>query len=101
MNILIKYHEKTSDENQMFCLDSSKHYQVITLHDNIEIMKNPYFKPEPFTYSNVRIDLCKYDGKMVYGIFNKYSRIDGFSIFEVNEDIIQIDRDYKLKQLLQ
>ena len=64
----------------MFCLDSSKHYQVIPLHD--------------------RIDLCKYDGKMVYGIFNKYSRIDGFSIFEVNEDIIQIDRDLKIEELL-
>jgi len=101
MNILIKYHEKTSDENQMFCLDSSKHHQVIPLHDNIEIMKNPYFKPEPFPYSDVRIDLTKYEGRMVYGIFLKYSRIDGYSIFEVDENIIENDRDYKLKQLLQ
>lgn len=46
-----------------------------------------------YTYNNdinTRIDLSKYDGKMAYRIFNKYSRIDGFSIFEVNnEDIIQ------------
>ena len=98
MNILIKYHEKTSDENQMFCLDSSKHYQIIPMEDNI---KN--YNTSTYTYIPLntipRVDLSKYDGFEAYGIFKSYSRIDGFSIFEI--DTLQIDRDYKLKQLLQ
>lgn len=81
MDIIIKYHEKTSDENQMFLLDLTKHYQIMPLN-------NPQSK----------VDLSKYDGKMVYGIFEGYGRMDGASIFIVNTD--QIDRDLKIEELL-
>jgi len=119
MKALIKYHEKTPDENQMFILDSSKHYQIIPIEDNIDnyVSNTSTWIPKIMT-STPRIDLSKYDGKMVYGIFNKYSIIDGFSIFEVNDedkfmgysrvdglsyfelDTLQIDRGNKINQLL-
>lgn len=81
MDIIIKYHEKTSDENQMFLLDLTKHYQIIPLN-------NPQLK----------VDLSKYDGRMIYGVFEGYGRMDGASIFIVNTD--QIDRDLKIEELL-
>lgn len=82
MDIIIKYHEKTSDENRMFLLDLSKHYQIIPMED-----------PRP------KVDLSKYDGKMVYGIFEGYGRIDGNSIFVI--DTLQIDRDLKINEILE
>jgi hypothetical protein len=81
MNILIKYHERTSDENQMFLLDSSKHYQIIPIEDNIDnyTYKSTYSPPTP------KVDLSKYDGKMVYGTFEGYGRInDNHSIFMID-----------------
>jgi hypothetical protein len=81
----------------MFVLDMNKHYQIFALEDNINNYTSnyvaSYIPPEP------RIDLSKYEGFKVYGIFISYSRVDGNSIFEI--DTIQIDRDYKLKQLVQ
>ena len=81
MDIIIKYHEKTSDENQMFLLDLTKHYQIIPLN-------NPQLK----------VDLSKYDGRMIYGVFEGYGRMDGASIFIVNTE--EIDRDLKIEELL-
>ena len=104
MKVLIKYHEKTPEKDQYFILDSSKHYQIIPIQDNIEYYNNPSSipQPTPIHYSNVRIDLTKYDGRKLYGIFHRYSRIDGLSIFEVDEhDMLKVNRDYKLNQLLQ
>lgn len=99
MIVTIKFNEKTSNENKMFVLDSSKHIQLITLYDNINNYASntsTWIPPEPPT---PRIDLSKYDGIEVYGTFINHSRIDGFSIFEI--DTLQIDRDYKLKLLFQ
>lgn len=96
MNIIIKYHEKTSDENQMFCLDSSKHYQIISFQDNIDNYTSSYVAP--YTPPTPKVDLSKYDGKMVYGIFEGYGRIDGNSIFII--DTTQMDRDLKIEELL-
>lgn len=96
MDIIIKYHEKTSDENQMFCLDSSKHYQIIPMEDNINNYSATYVKP--YIPPTPRVDLSKYDGRMIYGVFDGYGRIDGNSIFIVNTD--QIDRDLKIEELL-
>jgi hypothetical protein len=97
MDIIIKYHEKTSGENQMFLLDSTKHYQIIPMEDNI---KN--YNKSTYTYIPLntipRIDLSKYDGKMVYGTFEGYGRIDGNSIFII--DTTQIDRDLKINEIL-
>ena len=97
MDIIIKYHEKTSDENQMFLLDSSKHYQIIPIEDNIN-----NYNTSTYTYisHNItpRVDLSKYDGRMVYGIFEGYGRIDGDSIFII--DTTQMDRDLKIEELL-
>lgn len=97
MVLTIKFNERTSDENQMFCLDSSKHYQIIPIEDNI---KN--YNTSTYTYIPLntipRVDLSKYDGKMVYGIFKSYSRIDGFSIFEI--DTLQVERENKINQIL-
>jgi len=97
MILTIKFNEKTSDENQMFVLDTNKHYQIFALEDNINNYTATYVKP--YTPPEPKIDLSKYEGFDVYGIFKSYSRIDGFSIFEI--DTLQIDRDYKLKQLIQ
>lgn len=55
MDIIIKYHEKTSGENQMFLLDLTKHYQIVSLN-------TPQSK----------VDLSKCSGKIVYGIFEGY-----------------------------
>jgi hypothetical protein len=99
MIITIKFNEKTSDENQMFVLDMNKHYQIFALEDNINNYVSNTSTWLPPDTPTPKIDLSKYDGFEVYGIFKSYSRIDGFSIFEI--DTLQIDRDYKLKQLLQ
>ena len=97
MVLTIKFNERTSDENQMFVLDMNKHYQIFALEDNINNYTATYVKP--YNPPDPKMELSKYDGFEVYGIFHSYSRIDGFSIFEI--DTLQIDRDYKLKQLLQ
>ena len=93
MILTIKFNERTSDENQMFVLDINKHYQIILIEDNIKNYNTSTYSYIPLN-TTPKVDLSKYDGFEVYGIFKSYSRIDGFSIFE-------IDRDYKLKQLLQ
>jgi hypothetical protein len=82
MDIIIKYHEKTSGENQMFLLDLTKHYQIV-----------------PINTPQSKVDLSKYDGKIVYGIFEGYGRIDGNSIFII--DTLQIDRDLKINEILE
>lgn len=97
MIITVKFNERTSGENQMFVLDMNKHYQIFALEDNINnnytsTYVKPYTPPEP------KIDLSKYEGFEVYGIFKSYSRIDGFSIFEI--DTLQIDRDLKINEIL-
>ena len=97
MDIIIKYHEKTSDENQIFLLDLTKHYQIIPIDDNIKNYNTSTYSYIPLN-TTPRVDLSKYDGKMVYGIFEGYGRIDGNSIFIVNTD--QIDRDLKIEELL-
>lgn len=97
MDIIIKYHEKTSDENQMFCLDSSKHYQIIPIEDNIKNYNTSTYSYIPLN-TTPRVDLSKYDGKMIYGVFEGYGRIDGNSIFII--DTTQIDRDLKIEELL-
>jgi len=96
MDIIIKYHEKTSGENQMFLLDLTKHYQIIPLEDNIKNYTATYVKP--YIPPTPRVDLSKYDGKMVYGIFEGYGRVDGYSIFQI--DTTQIDRDLKINEIL-
>lgn len=63
MNILIKYHEKTSDENQMFLLDSSKHFQVITLEDNINNYTSSYVSP--YTTPEPKINLSTLANKII------------------------------------
>lgn len=92
----VKFNERTSGENQMFVLDMDKHYQIFALEDNINNYTSTYVKP--YTPPETRIDLSKYEGFEVYGIFKSYSRIDGFSIFEI--DTIQIDRDLKINDIL-
>jgi hypothetical protein len=96
MIITVKFNKRTSGENKMFVLDMNKHYQIFALEDNMNNYTSNYVKP--YTPPDPKKDLSKYDGFEVYGIFKSYSRIDGFSIFEI--DTLQIDRDYKLKQLL-
>jgi hypothetical protein len=81
MDIIIKYHEKTSGENQMFLLDLTKHYQIV-----------------PINTPQSKVDLSKYDGRMVYGTFEGYGRNDGHSIFIL--DKVQIDRDLKINDIL-
>jgi len=98
MVLTIKFNERTSDENQMFVLDINKHYQIIPIEDNIKNYNTSTYSYIPLN-TTPKVDLSKYDGFEVYGIFKSYSRIDGFSIFEI--DTLEIDRDYKLKQLLQ
>ncbi len=97
MNIIIKYHEQTSGENQIFLLDMNKHYQIMPMEDNIKNYKSSYVGP--YTPPTPRVDLSKYDGKMVYGIFEGYGRIDGNSIFVI--DTLQIDRDLKINEILE
>ena len=96
MDIIIKYHEKTSDENQMFLLDLTKHYQIIPIEDNIKNYNTSTYSYIPLN-TTPRVDLSKYDGKMIYGIFEGYGRIDGNSIFVI--DTLQIDRDLKIDQI--
>jgi hypothetical protein len=96
MDIIIKYHEKTSDENQMFLLDLTKHYQIMPIEDNIKNYTSSY--AGSYNPQKPRVDLSKYDGKMVYGIFEGYGRIDGNSIFII--DTTQIDRDFKINEIL-
>jgi hypothetical protein len=80
MRIVIKYHEKTSEENQIFVLDLSKNHQICEMED-------------------VYKDLSKYDGCGFFGIFIGYSRIDGNSIFII--DTNQIDRERKISKILE
>lgn len=80
MKVLIKYHEKTDNKDQSFILDLSKHKKV-------EVLNNNYL-----------VDLSKYDGKIIYGKFINYSRIDGSSYFEI--DTLQVDRDLKIDKIL-
>lgn len=96
MELIIKYHERTSDESQMFVLDTSKHYQIIPMEDNIKNYTSSYVAP--YKPPTPRVDLSKYDGMSLYGIFEGYSRVDGFSIFIV--DTTQIDRDLKINEIL-
>ena len=93
----VKFKERTSDDNQMFVLDMNKHYQIFALEDNINNYTSTYVKP--YTPPEPKIDLSKYEGFEVYGIFKSYSRIDGFSIFEINT--LQIDRDLKINEILE
>jgi hypothetical protein len=80
MRIIIKYHEKTPEKNQIFVLDLSKNHQICEIED-------------------VYKDLSKYDGCSFFGIFIGYSRIDGFSIFKI--DTNQIDRECKISKILE
>jgi hypothetical protein len=79
MKALIKYHEKTPEKDQLIKLDLAKHTQLEVLNSN-------------------HIKLDDYDGELFYGKFLGYSRVDGFSYFEV--DTLQIDRDLKIEELL-
>ncbi len=95
MKAIIKYHEKTSDENQMFVLDTSKHYQIIPLEDHIPYHTGLYQSNKKY---KTRIDLSKYNGVKIFGIFDSYSKIDEHSMFII--DTTQIDREIKINQLL-
>jgi hypothetical protein len=53
----------------------------------------------PINTPQSKVDLSKYDGKIVYGIFEGYGRIDGNSIFII--DTLQIDRDLKINEILE
>ena len=77
---LIKYHEKTPDKDQLIKLDLTKHTQLDVLNSN-------------------HIKLDDYDGKLFNGKFIGYSRVDGFSYFEL--DTLQIDRDLKINEILE
>ena len=79
MKALIKYHEKTPEKDQLIKLDLTKHIQLDVLNSN-----------------HVKLD--DYDGELFYGKFMGYSRVDGFSYFEL--DTLQIDRGNKINQLL-
>ena len=79
MKALIKYHEKTPDKDQLIKLDLAKHTQLDVLNSN-------------------HIKLDDYDGELFYGKFSGYSRVDGFSYFEV--DTLQIDRNLKINEIL-
>ena len=79
MKALIKYHEKTPEEDQLINLDLEKHIQIDVLNDN-------------------HVNLDNYDGELFYGKFIGYSRVDGLSYFEL--DTLQIDRGNKINQLL-
>lgn len=79
MKALIKYHEKTPEEDQLINLDLEKHIQIDVLNDN-------------------HVNLDNYDGELFYGKFMGYSRVDGLSYFEL--DTLQIDRGNKINQLL-
>ena len=81
MKVLIKYHEKTDNKDQSSILDLSKHKKV-----------------EVSYCHNYLVDLSKYDGKIIYGKFINYSRIDGSSYFEI--DTLQVDRDLKIDKIL-
>jgi hypothetical protein len=80
MRIIIKYHEKTPEKNQIFVLDLSKNHLLCEIE-------------------GVYKDLSKYDGCSFFGIFIGYSRIDGFSIFKI--DTNQIDRECKISKILE
>ena len=79
MKALIKYHEKTPEEDQLINLDLEKHIQLDVLNSN-------------------HVNLDNYDGELFYGKFMGYSRVDGLSYFEL--DTLQIDRGNKINQLL-
>ena len=79
MKALIKYHEKTPEEDQLINLDLEKHIQIDALNSN-------------------HVNLDNYDGELFYGKFMGYSRVDGLSYFEL--DTLQIDRGNKINQLL-
>lgn len=79
MKALIKYHEKTPEEDQLINLDLEKHIQIDVLNGN-------------------HVNLDNYDGELFYGKFMGYSRVDGLSYFEL--DTLQIDRGNKINQLL-
>jgi hypothetical protein len=79
MNALIKYHEKTEEKDQYITLDLSKHKQIEAL--NVK-------------HANLKL----YDGMLFYGKFCGYSRVDGYSYFEL--DTTQINRENKINQLL-
>jgi hypothetical protein len=79
MKTLIKYHEKTPEEDQLINLDLEKHIQIEALNGN-------------------HVNLDNYDGELFYGKFIGYSRVDDFSYFEL--DTLQIDRGNKINQLL-
>jgi len=81
MKALIKYHEKTPEKDQLIKLDLTKH-----THYYLERLTNMITK------------LDGYDGELFYGKFIGYSRVDGFSYFEL--DTLQIDRGNKINQLL-
>lgn len=80
MKALIKYHEKTPEKDQLIKLDLTKHIQLDVLNSG----------------NHVKLD--DYDGELFYGKFIGYSRVDGFSYFEL--DTLQIDRGNKINQLL-
>jgi hypothetical protein len=86
MRIIIKYHEKTPQKNQIFVLDLSKNHQICEIED--ENLTEDVYK-----------DLSKYDGCSFFGVFIGYSRIDGFSIFKI--DTNQIDRECKISKILE
>lgn len=79
MKVLIKYHEKTPEKDQLINLDLEKHIQIDALNSN-------------------HVNLDNYDGELFYGKFMGYSRVDGLSYFEL--DTLQIDRGNKINQLL-
>lgn len=79
MKALIKYHEKTPEEDQLINLDLEKHIQIDVLNSN-------------------HVNLDNYDGELFYGKFMGYSRVDDLSYFEL--DTLQIDRGNKINQLL-
>jgi len=95
MKVVIKYHESTSGENQIFTLDTSVHYQCKFLVDHR--LTDTY---NEFEHYNNEVDLSKYNGLQFYGTFFNYSCIDGYSMFIIDTSLEEI-RDIKIKQLLQ
>lgn len=79
MKATIKYHERTPDEDQLIKLDLTKHTRLDLVADHVK--------------------LHEYDGELFNGRFIGYSRVDGFSYFEI--DTLQIDRDLKINEILE
>jgi len=84
MKATIKYHERTTDKDQLIKLDRTKHIRL-DLDDG-------------FVASSDHVKLDDYDGKLFYAKFIDYSRVDGFSYFEI--DTLQVDRDLKINEIL-